>query len=249
MSERCNAIMLQETQHQSPLLPQHVAIIPDGNRRWARKKGLHPWEGHVRGARNTEDLIERANELGIPCLSIWGSSQDNLKKRPIEEKKALLNIYIEYFQRILEREDVHTNEARIRIIGEWEEQFPAKLKDILYTCMESTKQYSKRMLNFFLAYNGDREMITAIRTLIESGIAAKDITQEQLKKVLLTRDLPEVDYLVRTGGEPHLSAGFMMWDVANAQLFFSDKPYPDFGADDFSEAVEEFSRRQRRLGL
>jgi len=230
-------------------IPKHVAIIPDGNRRWARKRSLPSWEGHVQGARNTESLIERANELGVPCLSIWGSSQDNLKKRPIDEKKALLDIYVEYFRRILERSDVHENEARIRIIGEWEEQFPAKLKEILYECMESTKRYSKRRLNFFLAYNGDREMLQAIRSLVDSGISANDITEEAVKKALFTYDIPEVDYLIRTGGEPHLSAGFMMWDVANAQLYFSDKHYPDFDTEDFTEAIEDYSRRQRRLGL
>lgn len=230
------------------LIPRHVAIIPDGNRRWAKQRNMSPWEGHKEGAKMTEILIKKANEIGIECLSFWGSSQDNLKKRPIEEKRALLEIYLEYFQRILENEEVHKNEARINIIGEWEEQFPTKLKNVLKDCIQHTKHYSKRMLNFFLAYNGDREMLHAIQNIISQGIHPANITPKIIKQNLFTRELPAVDYLVRTGGEPHLSTGFMMWDVANAQLYFSQKLYPDFDAQEFEKAIEEFSQRKRRLG-
>lgn len=230
------------------LIPRHVAIIPDGNRRWAKQRNMSPWEGHKEGAKMTEILIKKANEIGIECLSFWGSSQDNLKKRPIEEKRALLEIYLEYFQRILENEEVHKNEARINIIGEWEEQFPTKLKNVLKDCIQHTKHYSKRMLNFFLAYNGDREMLHAIQNIISQGIHPANITPKIIKQNLFTRELPAVDYLVRTGGEPHLSTGFMMWDVANAQLYFSQKLYPDFDAEEFEKAIEEFSQRKRRLG-
>ena len=229
-------------------VPKHVVVIPDGNRRWALSKGLLPWEGHKEGAKNTEALIKKANVLGVECLSFWGSSQDNLTKRPFEEKKALLDIYLEYFQRILESEEIHKNQAKINVIGEWENQFPGSLKKVLYECIENTKQYSRRTLNFFLAYNGDREMLMAIRSLVDTGVRGEDITFETIKEHLFTRDLPSVDYLIRTGGEPHLSAGFMMWDTANTQLYFSDKYYPDFGPSDFAEALDEFDRRNRRLG-
>ncbi|NCU42083.1 MAG: di-trans,poly-cis-decaprenylcistransferase [Candidatus Moranbacteria bacterium] len=230
------------------IIPRHLAIIPDGNRRWSRQRDKDPWEGHREGAKTTEILIKRANEMGIECLSFWGSSQDNLKKRPLEEKKALLEIYLEYFYRILESDEVHKNEARVNIIGEWEEQFPAKLKNVLKDCIQNTKHYSKRMLNFFLAYNGDREMLQAIQKIISQGIHSENITPEIIKQNLFTRELPAVDYLVRTGGEPHLSTGFMMWDVANAQLYFSQKLYPDFKVKEFEEAIEDFSQRKRRLG-
>ena len=130
--------------HSHSLLPKHVAIIPDGNRRWARAYGKKPWEGHEEGAKNTENIIKKANELGVECISFWGSSQDNLKKRPLEEKRALLKIYLEYFTKILQKDEIHKNEARIRIIGEWEEQFPENLKNVLYDCIESTKNIPRR---------------------------------------------------------------------------------------------------------
>lgn len=229
-------------------VPRHVAIIPDGNRRWAKAKGLQPWKGHEEGAKVTEKLIEKAFDLGIKTLTFWGSSQDNLKKRPIEEKRALLSLYEAYFKRLLENQDIHKNETKIHVSGKWMEQFPDRLKTLIEECIEQTKNYSKCHLNFLLAYNGDEEMLDAVRSLVQSGVAAADITVDRLKQALYTHDLPEVDYLIRTGGEPHNSAGFMMWDVRNAQFFFSDLNFPDFGLDRFSEAIEEYTRRIRRLG-
>lgn len=230
------------------VVPEHVAIVPDGNRRWAGENGMLPWEGHRVGAENTEKLIKTANKLGIKCLSFWGSSQDNLLKRPLREKKELLDIYTTYFNRLLQSDEIHEKGVRIRILGEWEEQFPDALTSLLRECMETTRSYTDRMLNFFLAYNGDREMLFAIKRIITDGIESSKITPDLIKQYLFTRELPSVDYLIRTGGEPHLSAGFMMWEVANAQLFFSQKYYPDFGPSMFTEAIEEFSRRKRRLG-
>lgn len=230
------------------MLPRHVAIIPDGNRRWARARGLDPWEGHIEGAKNTEKIIERARKLGVFCLSIWGSSEDNLTKRPMAEKKALLEVYLKNFKRLLEGEEIHRDRVRISIIGRWREQFPAPLVALLEKCIDATKEYEKHILNFFLAYNGDAEMVSAVGKIAERYSDASSITGEVIKENLWTRDLPAVDCMIRTGGEPHLSAGFMMWDIANAQLFFSDKNYPDFGPDDFEKTMEEFEQRGRRLG-
>src|SRR5687767_6198990 len=109
-------------------LPRHIAIIPDGNRRWAAERGLKPWEGHEAGAGNTEKLVREARRRGIAELSFWGSSLDNLTKRPLREKQELLRIYETYFRQLLSSEDLHTDEARVRIIGHWREQFPDDLK-------------------------------------------------------------------------------------------------------------------------
>lgn len=232
----------------SSSVPNHVAIIPDGNRRWASARGLNPWDGHEAGAKNTEKIIEKARELGIRVFSFWGSSVENLAKRPFEEKRALLGIYEEYFKRLIENEAIHRDRARIRIIGRWKEQFPDRLKKILICCEEETKSYAAYALNFFLAYSGTDDMLGAIRSLVASGISSDGISPETVKGALLTSELPSVDYLIRTGGEPHLSAGFLMWDVADAQLYFSEKLYPDFDASAFVEALEEYARRARRFG-
>lgn len=229
-------------------IPNHVAIIPDGNRRWAKQRGLKPWEGHIEGAKNTENLMKKALEMKIKCLSLWGSSLENLKKRPFEEKKALLGIYEEYFTKLLKNEDVHKNEVRINFIGKWEDQFPESLKKIMRDCLDITKNYAKHTLNFLLAYSGDDEMKDAVRKISQEKIAPEDITDEVIKNHLMTKDLPPVDYMIRTGGEPHLSAGFMMWDIANTQMYFSEKFYPDFDAQEFQIAIEDFIQRGRRLG-
>lgn len=229
-------------------IPNHIAIIPDGNRRWAAVKGLKPWEGHEEGAKTMEKLVRKAFDLGIKQLSFWGSSLENLKKRPLQEKKALLRIYEEYFQKLMESEDIHKNQTRINIIGRWEEQFPEKLKKILKDGIERTKHYKNYALNFFLAYNGDDEMIEAISKIVKKVDKYKNITAEIIKDNLMTRELPPVDYLIRTGGEPHLSAGFMMWDIANSQLYFSPKNFPDFSGTDLEKAIEDYGKRGRRLG-
>ncbi len=229
-------------------LPTHVAIIPDGNRRWARSNNLAIWEGHEAGAKNTEDIIKQAFELGIKQLSLWGSSLDNLKKRPANEKRALLNIYKKYFSRLIDSKDIHENRAKINVIGKWEDHFPESLKKIIRECVEKTKGYKNYFLNLFLAYSGDDEMLEAIKEIAEKYDSAKDVTHEIIKENLMTKDLAPVDLLIRTGGDPHLSGGFMMWDIANAQLYFSDKFYPDFNENEFKKAIEEYQRRERRLG-
>ncbi|MFA6973403.1 MAG: polyprenyl diphosphate synthase [Parcubacteria group bacterium] len=236
--------MDKETQN----LPKHVAIIPDGNRRWAKGKGLEPWDGHEEGAKNTEKLVRFALNQGIDCITFWGSSLDNLNKRSMSEKMALLGIYEKYFKKLIDGAEIHENETRISIIGRWEEQFPESLKKILQEGIERTKHYQKKMLNFMLAYEGDDDMLQAVQNIVNNCEKGLKITSEVIKANLMTRDVPTVDYLIRTGGEPHNSAGFMMWETADAQLYFAEEMYPDFGPERFQEALDEYARRQRRFG-
>lgn len=229
-------------------LPRHVVIIPDGNRRWAMERDLEPWEGHEVGAKNTEKLIRAARALGIREISFWGSSLENLAKRPAVESKELLRIYETYFKQLLESEDIHKDEAHIRFIGRWEEQFPVSLKKIMHACLEATKGYRRHFLNFFLAYSGDDDMRQAVQKIAADLSPGDMVTDALIKEHLMTRELPPVDLLIRTGGEPHLSAGFMMWDIANAQLYFSDKHYPNFDEAAFREAITDYAARGRRFG-
>lgn len=229
-------------------LPKHIAIIPDANRRWAREKGLPPWEGHEAGANNFEKLISYSLKKGVQCLSLWGSSIDNLTKRPLEEKRALLDIYKRYFTKILEGREIYENEVQVNFIGRWEEQFPGSLKEIIYRIIEKTKNYQKKMLNFMLAYSGTDDVLQAVEKIRDEYRGGKAITAEIFKANLLTAKLPAVDYVIRTGGEPHNSAGFMMWDVADAQLYFSEEKFPDFTPERMEEALEEYAKRGRRFG-
>lgn len=230
-------------------IPNHVAIIPDGNRRWAKNKGLQPWDGHDAGAKNLEKVLRENLDLGVKYVTFWGSSLDNLQKRPWREKKALLGIYRKYFLKLLDSDDIHKNEVQINVIGKWEDQFPLAVKNVIRKCMRRTKKYKKYFLNFLLAYSGDAEMVEATNKLLEKFKGkVKRITSRMIKEHLMTKDLPPVDLLVRTGGEPHNSAGFMMWDAANAQLYFSEVLWPDFDEKKMRAAIEDYSRRARRFG-
>lgn len=229
-------------------LPRHIAIIPDGNRRWAAERRLEPWQGHEAGAQMTEKVIREAHTMGIREMSFWGSSMDNLAKRPLREKQELLRIYATYFEKLVNEEDVHKDRTRIRFIGHWEEQFPESLKKILYRCIEETKEYDRYFLNFFLAYGGTDDMLQAMKNIAREGLAPEAITREALKKNLMTAELPPVDLLIRTGGDPHNSDGFMMWDTAYSQLYFPSVYYPDFDEAAFREAIADYAGRGRRFG-
>ncbi|MEA1937129.1 MAG: polyprenyl diphosphate synthase, partial [Patescibacteria group bacterium] len=206
-------------------LPTHIAIIPDGNRRWAKKHQLEAWFGHKKGTEGLEKLLAVIVDLKIPYLSFWGSSKDNLKKRSKQEVAFLLKLFKERFLELSENEIVHKNQIKINIFGDWREQFPEDVKASLNQAIENTKNYSKFCLNFFIAYSGTGEVLDAIKCIAERARRdlSLEINKDLLKKCLLTRELPPVDLMVRTGGEPHLSDGFMMWDTANAQLYFLDK--------------------------
>ena len=231
-------------------LPNHIAIIPDGNRRWARKHKLEAWFGHKKGTEGLEKLLAVTINLGIPYLSFWGSSKDNLKKRSRQEVAFLLKLFKERFLELSESEIVHKNQIRINILGDWREQFPEDVKSSLNQAIENTRNYGKFFLNFFIAYSGTGEVLDAIKCIAER--ARKDLSLEinknLLKNCLLTRELPPVDLMIRTGGEPHLSDGFMMWDTANTQLYFLEKLWPDFNEDDLRNAIKNYSERGRRFG-
>lgn len=229
-------------------IPNHIVIIPDGNRRWAKSKNMKPWDGHIAGAERIEELAKKALEMGVKNVSFWGSSLNNLTKRPLREKQALLRIYEKYFKKLISNEDIYKNETRINIIGCWREQFPRGLKKILNDGIKKTKHYKKTTLNFFLAYNGDDEMVKAIKKIVGKIDKSRKVTKETIKNNLMTKDLPVVDFMIRTGGEPHLSTGFMMWDTANSQLYFSEKLFPDFGGEELSEAIKDYMKRGQRNG-
>lgn len=229
-------------------LPRHIAIIPDGNRRWAKEHGLDTWKGHEAGAERIEEIVREGRAIGVRELSFWGSSLENLSKRPMLEKQELLRIYAVYFEKLMQNEDIFRDKVKIRCIGHWREQFPESLKKILEKGIEATKDHDQFFINFFLAYSGDDDMLRAIQHISGKGLAPGMVTEEVIKAHLMTAELPSVDLLIRTGDDPHLSAGFMMWETKDAQLYFPNCHFPDFDAVKFREALEEYQRRQRRFG-
>ncbi len=231
-------------------IPKHVAIIPDGNRRWARSRGLKVWEGHFEGAKRFEEIVNKGFECGVKTLTFWGSSMDNLTKRPVVEKKALLEVYEEYFHHLIEDDRIFTDKIKINIVGHWRKQFPARLKKLLEDGIEKTKSHRNYTLNFLLAYNGDDDILTGVRRIIERNYRAEEVDGQLIKKELLSGDVEMVDLVIRTGVEndPHNSAGFLMWQTQNSQYYFTDTYFPDFNAEKFDLAIADFQKRERRLG-
>lgn len=229
-------------------IPIHVAVIPDGNRRWAKEKGLDPWDGHDAGAKMIEKIARKARSMGIRHVSLWGSSKENLAKRPFQERHELLRVYTRYFKKLIDSDEIMRDEVRLNVIGEWRGHMPKELVDLLEFGIRKTRSHARYNLNFFLNYSGDDEMCFAIKKICLKNIDSEKITKDLIKKNLYTCELPPVDLLIRTGGEPHLSAGFMMWDIANAQLFFSPKYFPDFDDIEFEKAIHDYGKRIRRHG-
>jgi len=230
---------------------KHIAIIPDGNRRWAREKGVPLNEGHRIGAQTTQKIFEKALELKIPYLTFWAASYDNLIKRSKEEVKFLITLINTEFQKLLDDARVHKNEVKVRILGRFQEVFPEKTLRIIEKLMKKTENYEIFSLTFLLAYNGTDEMLAAIKRIAkEVKISTIKITGELIKSFLWTKDLPPVDLVIRTGcqDDPHNSAGFMMWHTAYSQYYFTKTLYPDFTSEEFEKAIKDFEKREKRFG-
>ena len=231
-------------------LPNHIVLIPDGNRRWARNKGLPPFFGHRQGAKTMEKILKAALDMKIPCLTFWGASLDNITKRSPREVKFLFDIFERWFKKLIKTKEVHQNSVKINILGRWEKLFPEKVKKPMKEAMEKTKNYKNYQLTFLMAYSGIDEMISAIQRIakIKNQKSKIKIDGELIKNNLWTKDLPAVDLVIRTGGEPHWSMGMMMWDVANAQLYFTETLLPDFSVEEFKKAIDRYSKTERRMG-
>ena len=228
----------------------HVAVIPDGNRRWARKRRLPTIEGHRRGSNILRDILDVAFDLGIIHFSFWGISVSNIIKRTKREVDALDKLFEINFNKLAREKKIHKREVKINVFGKWEELLSETTKESIFRAIKATENYNRLTLNLFVAYNGTDEMLDAIRRVLERSKEEPglEVTPDLIKGNLLTCNLPPVDLLIRTGGEPHLSEGFMMWDIADAQLYFTDKFWPDFTTEDFEKAIENYSKRGRRFG-
>lgn len=226
--------------------PYHIAIIPDGNRRWARKRGLKSWEGHLRGiGAFAKNIAWTAFDSGARYLTIWGGSYDNLTKRSRIEIRMLNEAYRRFAKDILEDEEIRNRGIRVSFIGEWRDVLEGRTIEILDKAERATRGNKNNFLTILIAYNGDREMLEAINRLIRGDLGA---TAKSVMASLWTGNLPPVDLVIRTGGEYRLSAGFMMWNIQYAELYFSPKMWPDFNKRDLLKAIHTYSARERRFG-
>jgi len=232
-------------------IPNHVAIIPDGNRRWARKRGIKAWLGHREGVKAFEKILDKSRELKIPYFTFWGGSWDNLTKRSKIEINFLFKVYTEQFKRVADDKRIHQNKVKINVLGRWKEILPKETQEAIERAMEVTKSYNNFFLTFLLAYDGTDEMLDCVQKIAKISQDKKiKISKNLIKENLWTKDLPPVDLIIRTGCEsdPHNSAGFMMWDTIYSQLYFTQTLFPAFSPKEFEQIIEDYSKRERRLG-
>ncbi|MBI3334111.1 di-trans,poly-cis-decaprenylcistransferase [Candidatus Pacearchaeota archaeon] len=227
----------------SSTVPGHVVIIPDGNRRWAKKRGLASEMGHYKAGSitNIKSLIREADALGVKYLSVWGFSTENWK-RASHEVRAIFDLVGEALVPLIE--ESQKNNMRFRHVGR-SDRLPKKLLQALQDAEEKTKNNTGIMLVLCLDYGGRDEILHALNQALRSG--KKQVSETEFRNYLYTSDIPDPDLIIRTSGEQRIS-GFMPFQAAYAELYFTEKYFPEFGAADLCKAVDEFGRRQRRFG-
>jgi len=224
-------------------IPRHVAIIMDGNGRWAAARGLPRVVGHREGIKAVRLSIEAAMETGVKFLTLFAFSSENWQ-RPQSEIADLTGLLRQYLRS--ELNELHENGVRLKIIGE-RGRFGPNLAEDLEAAEARTAGNGKLTLIMALSYGGRADIVEAARRAVASGLAPEEITEQNFASWLATDGIPDPDLLIRTSGEERIS-NFLLWQTAYTELYFTDVLWPDFGRKDFSNAVLEFARRERRFG-
>ncbi len=225
-------------------LPQHVAVIMDGNGRWAQARGLSRQEGHREGAENLRAVIERFGAHGVQVLTLFAFSTENWG-RPRAEVDAIMRLGARVLDRDLDA--LHDAGIRVRHLGDLD-GVPKPLAKRVRAAMEKTAANTKMTVNLALNYGGRADIVAAVRALIAGGATAEEITEEAITAHLDTAGLPDPDLLIRTGGE-HRISNFLVWQAAYCEYHFTGTAWPDFGPAEVDAALLEFSNRRRRFGL
>ena len=228
-------------------IPRHIAVILDGNRRYARKKGLKPWKGHEAGAEKVRDLLKWCQEFGVRELTLYTFSTENFNRSKIEIE-FLMNLLKREFNRLKDSKEIHENRVRINVIGNFS-LFSKDVQQIFRDIMEKTKDYNSHILNFALGYGSREEITQAARKIAEKAVKG-EIGIEDINEEIITQNLylkNEPDLLIRPGGEKRIS-NFLLWQLSYAEFIFLDKLLPELTKEDFRQCIEEFGRRQRRFG-
>ncbi|MFH1398636.1 MAG: polyprenyl diphosphate synthase [Candidatus Woesearchaeota archaeon] len=225
--------------------PRHIAIILDGNRRWARAKGLPPWEGHRKGLDKLGDLFKWAKELDIRELSLYCFSVQNFDRDP-KEVAFLMDLFVKTAEKALKNEDVHKNKVKIRFLGRLG-MLPEKVQQAAKRVMDATKEYDNYILNLCMAYGGREEIVDGVNRVIEDVKAGKidSVDEKSFQDFLYLKSDPDI--VIRTGGDKRIS-NFLLWHINYSELFFLDTYWPAFSREDIASVIEEYKKRNRRYG-
>jgi undecaprenyl diphosphate synthase len=229
-------------------LPKHIAIIMDGNGRWARKRSLNRITGHQKGMESVRETVKNCRELGIQVLTLYAFSIENWN-RPKTEINALMRLLKRYVRS--EINDLHKNNIRIQSIGNLE-SLPADVQKVVIEAINKTKNNGGMILNIALSYGGRDEILHAVAKLVQkainNGFDPATLSEETFSRELYTAGLPDPDLLIRTSGEMRIS-NFLLWQMAYTEIYVTDVLWPDFRKDDLYQALLDYQKRQRRFGL
>ena len=232
-----------EPRSDADAVPRHVAIIMDGNRRWARDHGLSAAEGHAAGVEAIRPIVRRATERGVEVLSLYAFSRENWA-RPDPEVQTLLELMGQAIRD--ETPELRRSGARVRVLGRLDE-LPAGTQQAIRDAVAATADGTRLTLNVAFNYSGRSELVDAARRCVEDGLRPDEIDEASLAARLYTRDLPEPDLVIRTGGDQRLS-NFLIWQAAYAEFYFCDTFWPDFDSTALDTALADFATRSRRFG-
>ena len=228
-------------------LPEHVAIIMDGNGRWAKKKLMNRIRGHQKGTDVVREIVRASREIGIPYLTLYAFSEENWK-RPQREISALMNI----LKRFLKSElpEMQENGIKLQAIGRTE-KLPEDTKKMLHDIIEKTADNKDMVLTLALSYGGRQEITDSVRKIAsrieKNEITSNDITEELISNCLYTGVIPDPDLLIRTSGEYRIS-NFLLWQIAYTEIYITPTLWPDFNKDEYLTAIKDFQKRDRRFG-
>jgi len=230
-------------------VPEHVAIIMDGNRRFAESIGLGTTAGHEKGKDKLEEVLDWCLEAGVKILTVYAFSTENFS-RDTEEVRHIMRLFTENFRRAGDEERVHKNQIRISVLGR-RDMLPKEVVESIEYCEARTKDYGRYKLNLAIAYGGREEILDAIKGLVRDAkdgkLRPEDVDERFFSKRLWTKDLPDPDLVLRTSGEERIS-NFLLWQLAYSELYFVDVYWPGFRKIDFLRAIRSYQMRQRRFG-
>jgi len=224
-------------------LPKHVAIIMDGNGRWAQKRGLPRLLGHRKGARVLEEVVISADAAGIKYLSVYAFSTENWKRSEMEVA-GLMTIFERYIKK--KTAPLKARHGRMRFAGR-RDRFPPSLVRVIGEAEERTKNETGIQLILCVDYGGRQEIVDAVKKILAAKVTQESVTEEMLSDYIYLPDVPEPDLIIRTSGEKRLS-NFWLWTGTYSELFFTDTLWPDFGKEDLEAALASYAGRQRRIG-
>lgn len=223
-------------------LPEHIAIIMDGNGRWAKKRGLPRSAGHVAGAKTFKTIARYCNKIGLKYLTVYAFSTENWK-RPKEEIDGIMNLLRDYLK---DAENFKQENIRVRFIGD-RTPLADDIKELMKKDEEGSENATGLNLNIAINYGGRDELVHAIRSIINEGIDAKDITEQTVADRLYTAGMPDPDFIIRPSGE-YRTSNYLLWQSAYAEYWISDVLWPDFTPKQLEKAIEAYNRRNRRFG-